>query len=91
MAYGIKSSHGFVVLFACLFGTAFHPHARNIMHLKWKMSGIDGGPDVRRGKWEKQRGADLIYEVEKSTLIPQSSLVPWLSLHFQKSENTFGN
>ena len=61
------------------------------MHLKWKMSGIDGGPDVRRGKWEKQRGADLIYEVEKSTLIPQPSLVPWLSLHFQKSENTFGN
>ena len=85
------------VLCCFVFGTAVHPHAQNIMHLKWKMSGIHGGPDVGGGgvgwgvEWEKQRGADLIYEGEKSTLIPQFSLVPWLCLHFQKSENKFGN
>ena len=77
------------VLFLFCFGTAVHLHAQNIMHLKWKMSGIHGGPDVKGGKWEKQRGTDLIYG-EKSTLIPQSSLVTWLSLHFQKSENMLG-
>lgn len=46
------------------------------MRLMWKMSGIDGwGGMSGEIRWDKQRGADLTYEVEKSTLIPQSSLV----------------